>query len=95
VKRNISAFYTGSNAPLDVTKLYYIDSSIHKAIVDFYSAIEVNLKDMTWWEFIVTIIDALKGQFFVRINEKYYQAQLSWPFIGIDWAYTALPGQFL
>jgi len=93
INRNVVNFYTGSNAPLDVTKLYNTDPDTHNEIIDFYEVLGANIEDVTFWEIILTVFDAFDGYFFIRSSSKYYEAQLMWPFVGLDWVYAPLPGQ--
>jgi len=93
INRNVVNFYSGDYPPLDVTTLYSTDPNTHNEIIDFYEVIGADMNDVTLWEIVVTIFDAFDGYFFLRSSDKYYEAQLMWPFLGLDWVTAPLPGQ--
>ena len=48
---------------------------------------------MTIWEMIFSIFELSEGNFYVYENTDYWRIKLHWPFIGVGWVPTTLPGQ--
>jgi len=94
VQRDDSNIYTRSS-PQNVTAQYYSDPVLHNEIVDLYELIELNAQNMTIFELIVTIIDLLQGDFYVRESTDYWRISLTAPFVAIDAVNAPLPGQKL
>jgi len=94
VQRDDSNVYTRS-VPENVTAQYFSDTVVHNEIVDLYELIELNAQNMTIFELIVTIIDVLQGDFYVREATDYWRISLTAPFVAIDAVDAPLPGQKL
>jgi len=91
LERNFMNLYT-ANPPILITDLYNNDPTVRKEVIDFYELIQYAVANMTWTEFLWTIVDTLEGEFYVREDCDYWKMQLHWPLVGIDWDYAWLPG---
>jgi len=94
VQRDDSNIYT-SSTPVNVTQEYLSNPTLHNEIVDLYELIELNANNMTIFELIITIIDVLEGDFYVRESLDYWRVTLTPPFFAIDAVNVPLPGQTL
>jgi len=75
----------------NVTADYYFDEKQHERIVQFYEFMEAKVFHLNPIQLLEEVFRTFEGQFYLRVSTDIWRANLTYPFIGIDWWPRTLP----
>jgi hypothetical protein len=83
MKRNLVYWTADGN----VTEIDMRDAKTAKKVVDFYELLELHWGSVSsFGEFLALLGDLLLGDlFYLHVGQRYYQFQLQWPVLSVDW----------